>query len=417
MDEQQTHRAETIGVGLRALRRQRGVSLKNLAEQTGISKSYLSMVENGKRLLTSTVFIDSIAEALRISPVELTGQPVAPTDPSTGGAHAMIPALRLSLMGLSVPVPARGGRLPEDPLQLLTARVVRANALYHASEYGTLATELPALLSDLRAAADARHGYVRRRLLQLLAGAYHPACVLLLKYLGYPDLAYVAVTRAAEVIAELEDPHYTALSDFFTAHVLLAVGSPEQALAHAGTAISALERHLGGGRAPQALLGELHLISATAATRDKARAGEARRLDAETHLAEARRLAQYTGETREWHLNFGLTNVGIHHVSVNTALGRHGAAVDAGGALSPEAITAPGRRMAYHADLGRSLAHLRGREGEATRELLLAETVAPQRLRVDPLVRDCVTYLLGRPTPPHTRRDLRGLAHRIGVLM
>ena len=147
----------------------------------------------------------------------------------------------------------------------------------------------------MRAAADAGHGYVRRRLLQLLAGAYHPACVLLLKYLGYPDLAYIAVTRAAEVIAELEDPQYTALSDFFTAHVLLAAGSPGQALVHAATAISALERQLGGGRAPHALLGELHLISATAATRDKTRAGEARRLDAETHLAEARRLAQYTG--------------------------------------------------------------------------------------------------------------------------
>lgn len=416
MDEQQSHRAETIGAGLRALRRQRGVSLKNLAEQTGISKSYLSMVENGKRLLTSTVFIDSIADALRISPTELTGQPAAPTDPGTGRAHAMIPALRLSLMGLSAPAPARRGGLPEDPLQLLTARVARANALYHASEYTTLAAELPGLLSDLRAAADARHGYVRRRLLQLLAGAYHPACVLLLKYLGYPDLAYVAVTRAAEVIAELEDPHYTALSDFFTAHVLLAAGSPAQALAHAGTAICALERHRGGGRAPQVLLGELHLISATAATRDKTRAGEARRLDAETHLAEAARLAQYTGESRDWHLNFGLTNVAIHHVSLNTALGRHGAAVDAGGALAPEAITAPGRRMAYHADLGRSLAHLRGREGDATRELLLAETIAPQRLRVDPLVRDCVTYLLGRPAPAHTRRDLRGLAHRVGVL-
>ncbi|MCL3998768.1 transcriptional regulator, partial [Streptomyces lavenduligriseus] len=371
---------------------------------------------NGKRLLTSTVFIDSIAEALRISPTELTGQPAAPTDPGTGGAHAMIPALRLCLMGLSAPAPARRGRLPEDPLQLLRARVARANALYHASEYATLAAELPGLLSDLRAAADARHGYVRRRLLQLLAGAYHPACVLLLKYLGYPDLAYVAVTRAAEVIAELDDPHYTALSDFFTAHVLLAAGSPVQALAQAGTAICALERHRGGGRAPQVLLGELHLISATAATRDKTRSGEARRLDAETHLAEARRLAQYTGESRDWHLNFGLTNVAIHHVSLNTALGRHGAAVDAGGTLDPEAITAPGRRMAYHADLGRSLAHLRGREGDATRELLRAETIAPQRLRVDPLVRDCVTYLLGRPAPAHTRRDLRGLAHRVGVL-
>ncbi|MFI6112885.1 helix-turn-helix domain-containing protein [Kitasatospora sp. NPDC051164] len=415
MDEQQEHRAATIGAGLRALRRQRGVSLKGLAQQTGISQGYLSMVENGHRLLDSTVFIDSIADALRISPAELTGQPAAPMDPTSGGAHAAIPALRLALMGLAVPT-ADGERLPEDPFQMLTARVARANNLYHASEYATLAVELPALLSDLRAAADARHGYARRRLLQLLAGAYHPACVLLLKYLGYPDLAYVAVTRAAEVIAELEDPQYTALSHFFTAHVLLAVGSAEQALLRTAAAISSLETELGAGRAPQALLGELHLLSATAVTRDKTRAGEARRLDAATHLAEAERLAQRTGESRDWHLNFGLTNVAIHRVSLNTALGRHGDAATAGEGLHPETITAPGRRMAYHADLGKALAHLRGREGDATHQLLLAEQAGPQRLRVDPLVRDCVTYLLGRPMTTHARRDLRGLAHRVGAL-
>ncbi|MFF8786737.1 hypothetical protein [Streptomyces sp. NPDC015125] len=239
--------------------------------------------------------------------------------------------------------------------------------------------------------------------------------MLLLKYLGYPDLAYVAVTRAAEVIAELEDSQYSALSDFFTAHVLLAAGSPEQALAHTATAISVLERQRGGARALHALLGELHLISATAIARDKARAGEVRRLDVETHLTEAKRLAQFTGETWDWHLNFGLTNVGIHRVSLNAALGRHSAAVHAGDALNPEMITAPGRRMAYHADLGKALAHLRGREPDATRELLLAERVAPQRLRADPLARECVTYRLGRPMPSHTRRDLRGLSHRIGV--
>jgi hypothetical protein len=158
------------------------------------------------------------------------------------------------------------------------------------------------------------------------------------------------------------------------------------------------------------------LLSATAIARDKARAGETRRLDAETHLAEARRLAQFTGETRDWHLNFGLTNVGIHRVSLNAALGRYAAAVDAGGTLDPETITAPGRRMAYHADLGKSLAHLRGREADATRELLVAESVAPQRLRVDPLVRDYVIHLLGRPMPNHSHRELRRLAHRVGVL-
>lgn len=415
MDEQLMHRAEAIGTNLRSLRRQRGVSLKNLAQQTGISPGYLSMVENGKRLLDSVVLIDTIADALRISPAELTGQPLAPSDPMTGSAHAAIPALRVALMELPT-LPLRAVCLPDDPVPLLTARVARANILYHASEYGTLAGELPALVADLRAAADAAHGYVRRRLLRLLVGTYEPACVLLLKNLGYPDLAYITVTRAAEVIAELEDEQYAALSNFFTAHVLLAAGSPQQALAHTTVAIATLERNQLTERASLALLGELHLISATAITRDKTRPGDVRLHDAQTHLAEAKQLAQHTGETRDWFLNFGLTNVAIHRVSLNTALGRHADAAGAGDSLRPETITAPGRRTAYHTDLGKALAHLRGRETDATQELLRAEEIAPQRLRVDPLVRDCVSYLLGRPMASHARRDLRGLAHRVGVL-
>ncbi|MFJ6783832.1 helix-turn-helix domain-containing protein [Streptomyces yangpuensis] len=415
MDDLQEHQAKTIGSTVRALRHQRGVSLKDLADVTGISVGHLSMVENGKRLLANSVFIESIASALRVSPAELTGQPTAPLHPSTGGAHAAVPDLRLALMGLAVPRPV-GDRLPDDPVQMLAARVARANNLYHASEYATLTVELPSLLADLHTAAGISHGLVRRRLLQLLAGAYHPACVLLLKNLGYPDLAYVAVTRAAEVIAELEDPAYGALSDFFTAHVLLAAGSPEQALVRTAAAISDLEGHLGAGQAPQALLGELHLLSATAITRDNTRTGEARRLDAETHLSEAEQLAGRTGESRDWHLNFGSTNVAIHRVSLNASLGRHGDAVVAGDSLHPEAITAPGRRMAFHSDLAKALAHLRGRESDALRELLNAEEIAPQRLRVDPLVRDCVAYLLGRQLSANSRRDLRGLAHRVGVL-
>ncbi|MFJ5635166.1 helix-turn-helix domain-containing protein [Streptomyces goshikiensis] len=414
MDEVQERRARTVGTAVRAARRQRGITLKGLAEITGISVGQLSMVENGKRLLANSVMIEQIAAALRVSPADLTGQPVAPLDPSTGGAHAAVPALRLALMGLSVPEQT-GDRLPGNPVGLLTVRVSRANNLYHASEYATLAVELPALLADLQAAVAAHDGLVRRRLLQLLAGAYHPACVLLLKNLGYPDLAYVAVTRAAEVIAELEDPVYGALSVFFTAHVLMAVGSPDQALVRTKAAIDSLGHHLGAGRAPQALLGELHLLSATAITRDQTRTSEARRVDAAIHLAEAEQLARHTGETQDWHLNFGLTNVGIHRVSLNTSLGRHGAAVDAGGLLSPEAIAAPGRRMAFHSDLGKALAHLRGKETRALQELLSAEEIAPQRLRVDPLVRDCVAHLLGRPFPAHSLRDLRGLAHRVGL--
>ncbi|MGO4428830.1 transcriptional regulator, partial [Streptomyces sp. MCAF7] len=69
----------------------------------------------------------------------------------------------------------------------------------------------------------------------------------------------------------------------------------------------------------------------------------------------------------------------------------------------------------FHADLGRSLAHLRGREAEAVTALLTAEHIAPQRIHANAPVRNTVEFLTDRQLPAHTVRDLRGLAHRIGL--
>ncbi|WP_367140965.1 MULTISPECIES: helix-turn-helix domain-containing protein [Streptomyces] len=411
MDEEQAIR---IGERLRSARRQRGVSLRTLASQAGVSASYLSMVENGQRLLDRSSLITAFAEALQIAPSELTGQPFAPVDPHTSAAHEAVPALRLALMGMTMAAPP-DLRPPRGPAALLSERVERANRLYHAAEYGTLATGLPALLADLHAAAEAADGAVRRELLKLLADAYHPACTLLLKNLGYTDLAFIAVTHAAEAIAELDDPVYSALSGFFHTHVLMSAGSPAQALAQATAAANILEAHLTSPDA-HALLGELHLISATSLSQDRHRPGNIRAEEVRGHLAEAADLAGRTGETRAWHLNFGPTNVGIHQVSLNTDLGLHGEAVTAGGGVRPETLQdAPGRQAAFHADLGRSLAHLRGREAEAVAALLTAEQIAPQRIHTSAPVRQTVEFLTDRQLPAHTGRNLRGLAHRIGL--
>ncbi|MEJ8654688.1 helix-turn-helix transcriptional regulator [Streptomyces sp. MS1.AVA.3] len=411
MDEEQARR---IGERLRSARRQRGMSLRNLAGLAGVSVGYLSMVENGHRLLDRSSHITAFAEALQIAPSELTGQPFAPVDPHTNAAHEAIPALRLTLMGITMTAsPDR--RPPQVPAAVLAKRVEQANRLYHAAEYGTLAAGLPALLADLHAAAEAADGAARRALLKLLADAYHPACTLLLKNLGYTDLAFIAVTRASEAITELDDPVYSALSGFFHTHVLMSAGSPAQALALATAAANTLEAHLTTPDA-HALLGELHLISATSLTQDRQRPGKASAAEVRSHLAEAANLAGRTGETRAWHLNFGATNVGIHQVSLNTDLGLHGEAVTAGGGVHPEALEhAPGRQAAFHADLGRSLSHLRGREAEAVAALLTAEQFAPQRIYANAPVRNTVEFLTDRQLPAHTARDLRGLAHRIGL--
>jgi hypothetical protein len=199
------------------------------------------------------------------------------------------------------------------PTPALAERVTRANQLYHACAYGTLARALPDLLADLHAAVAAASPRQRSGLLRLTAQAYYPACTLLLKSLGYTDLAFLAVTRAADVTAELDDPFYRALSGFFHTHVLMAAGSPDQAYAHAQHAADQVETNLhdqatGRDRAPLALLGELHLIRATALTQQVHRAGSDRTDQVRAHLREAHALAARTGETRAWHLNFGPIN-------------------------------------------------------------------------------------------------------------
>jgi transcriptional regulator with XRE-family HTH domain len=407
-------RARRIGERVRSLRRQRGMSLRQLAGLAGCSVGFVSMVENGKRLLDSSSLIAAFAEALQVSPAEVTGQPHPPADPHSSAAHEAIPVLRLALMGLN-PALATSGRTAAPP-EVLAGRVAEANRLYHAAEYGTLTAALPPLLADLHAAVAAERGTGRRRMLRLLADAYHPACTLLLKNLGYTDLAFIAVSRARDVIAELEDPVYSALSGFFQTHVLLSAGSPTQALARATTAINELERNL-TTPAAHALLGELHLISASSITLDRKRPGRTRAAEVHDHLAEAGNLATRIGETRAWHLNFGPTNVGIHKVSLNTDLGLHTSAVHAGSEVRPQRLDAPGRQAAFHTDLGRSLAHLRGREAEAVAALLQAERIAPQRVHSAALARETVGFLLDRQLPAHAARNLRGLAHRMGLVI
>ncbi|WP_328915022.1 MULTISPECIES: helix-turn-helix domain-containing protein [unclassified Streptomyces] len=410
MNEDQSHHT---GRRLRSARRQRGMSLRTLAGLSGLSIGFLSMVENGQRHLDRTGHITALADALRIAPTELTGRPFAPTDPSTASAHEAVPELRLALMGMHLGLPPDQGPSAE-PIRALGARVVEANRLYHGCDYGILARKLPALLGELHTAVEHASPPERPELLRLLADAYHPACTMLLKYLGYPDLAFIAVTRAAEATAELDDPLRTALSGFFHAHVLMSIGSPDLALDRAELAADEVERHLAEPKA-YALLGELHLIRATCLTLDVRRSGADRTREVNEHLAEAAKLAGRTGETKAWHLNFGPTNVGIHHVSLNTDLGRHGHAVAASGGVRPRVLAASGREATFHADLGRALTHLHGRDADAVTELLAAERTAPQRIHANVMVRDTVSTLLDRQLPARTARELRALAHRMGV--
>ena len=61
---------QNIGVALRALRAQRGVSQEKLALETGIGRRYMSDIENGRRNVSLEI-VEKIAAYFEMSASEL----------------------------------------------------------------------------------------------------------------------------------------------------------------------------------------------------------------------------------------------------------------------------------------------------------------------------------------------------------
>ncbi len=403
-----------IGQRVRECRRYRGLTLQQLADRAGLSKGFLSLVENGKRRLDNIGHITAIADALEVSPTELTGQPYPPMDPTQSQAHASLTAIRLALMDVSCGDPFE--QTTPRPLPLLRDAVTEANQLYHACDYATLGSRLPRLIRELHAAIDQSIGAERAEAIRLAIHAYHPACTLLLKYLGVPDLAWIAVTHVERLVRQLDDPLYHALHAHARAHVLLSAGAHEarqKALVFARQAADELAPHTANSDA-LALLGELNLLAATTLSTLR------NPLDAADHLAIATDIATHTGETTSLYLNFGPTNVGIHRVSTAVELRDGGKAVEIAQRERADLFAIPsinsvGRQATYFADLGRGLAQMGRRDQEALRALRTAERLAPQRIRTNPMVREVVAHMLRRARREAGGRELRGMAYRMGI--
>ncbi len=61
----------TLGQAIRAIRREAGLSQKEVAEAAGIDQSYMSMIESGQRRNPGTRIIARLAQVLQVSIDEL----------------------------------------------------------------------------------------------------------------------------------------------------------------------------------------------------------------------------------------------------------------------------------------------------------------------------------------------------------
>lgn len=395
---------ETVGTFIARERKLKGLNQQELADAAHVSKSLLKKVEQ-HRAPASPALISSVARALGVSIAQLQGQPYPVQDRTDDAARQAISAIRGEMTSYIVPPdPEIGSR----SLSELSREVQTASALRHQADLTKLATMLPGLLADLRAAAYTASGVEQEALFGLLAETYAAAGQVVYK-LGYEDLYALTVDRYEWAAQRAGDVGAGATAAYLRAGLLIGSADFRPALRYLEDFRTRELEPLLGTDDPAliSMWGNLHLKSGLAASR----AGD--RASADDHLAEAEESAQRIGRDRDdYRLAFGPTNVRIWSVALAVERLDGTTAVRRGRGFEPPAHTPPERAGHHWIDLARGH-FLHGDRQGSLGALLRARQTAPQMTRYHPQVRETVTALA--EADRRSTDSLAGFARWVGV--
>ncbi|MFB9307558.1 helix-turn-helix domain-containing protein [Kibdelosporangium philippinense] len=398
-----------IGQNARRMRVRRGLTVEAAAGLAGISKAYLSMLENGHRAFERRGLLEDVARALGCSVTDLTGQPYALGDRDSAEALATLSPISIALYDVSLDdVPD----MPTRPVDRLAQWAAQANEHTANSRYGAAGRDLGVLLTELHVQAVMGDSDAQRAALAALVEACFVASGVA-RALGNPDLAIMAAGRAEDAAGRLGEPGLAAFAAMTSTSAFSRLGSRRRAKKVASSALTAVDSVIDptaeDTSAAQAA-GMLHLASAQMAAKDN------RADDTAAHLAAALELAERTGEQNRLWFSFGPANVRAWSLSTAVELGD-------GVALAEQIERTPGydeglitddRRAALHFDLARAYLQADGaRDAAALRHLDEADQIAPLRIRHDPVTREIVHKLELRAQQRAWQLD--SLKNRLGM--
>jgi transcriptional regulator with XRE-family HTH domain len=373
------------------IRRRCGLSLEVVAGLIGITKGYLSMLENGQRGFNRRGLVEDLAAALGCSVVGLTGQPYPPPNRTSAETLAALPGIREIVYDATVD---DAPQVQARSVAQFAAAVRRANEFCDAGRYGPAGGELGALLAELHV-HTAVGGDNRRAALPILVAACHVAAAVA-EVVGHQDLALACAVRESEAAEALgDDSALSLLSAYSLGQTRLKVGARRKA---AATFLKTVEECSNADpNAPDTaaaeMAGMVHLGSALLG----ARGGDPDAVTA--HLAEAASLAKRTGERNTQLQHFGPINVALWKVALAVDLGDGVAAAEAVEAdpIPVELLGSSLRSANLWLDLARGWAQAEGdRDAEAIRALDAADRTAPTMVRNHPLARELLDELYGR---------------------
>jgi transcriptional regulator with XRE-family HTH domain len=388
-----------LGQEIRRLRKWRNMTLDALAGQAGITKGYLSKIENGNANLERRKTIKAIADALRVSVADLTGDHFI-ADRANSEAHAAIPDIRIALMATTLELPTGKPSRTIDELALETQRLAEARINCQDALVGH---GLPPLLTDLHAAATTDNND-RLTALQSLVQATNSTAHFL-KNLGAVDLAWVAAERGHQAAQILEDPVYLAAADYARAQALIGLGAYDRADAIARNAVSLLTPD---SVAATEVYGMNVLVTAFCSEM----AGE----DPEAALREAEESADRIVPENAFWLNFSRANVNLWRLGIALEAGDHVKAAEVAAEVPLSDIPSKTRRLRFLIDHARALHGLRGRDDDVIHLLSKAEKLGATRTRHNVWAREIVSEMVLRARRDAGGRELRGLADRMGML-
>ncbi|MER5610779.1 helix-turn-helix transcriptional regulator [Streptomyces sp. NPDC002215] len=373
------------GARIREQRKLARLTQRQLAERVPYSYSLLNQVECGAKP-ANLDFIAAVAQALRVDVAVLTGQPYVTELRQDRLAELVRPireALDLYDLGADDAIPGRPpGHLVEAAAGL--CEQVRATRLRKA------ALALPGTIAELTTAAWRTPS---TELWQALASAYRTAHDISVK-LGYYDLSAVALDRMDWAAQRASDPCLSAIRQYMRALVYFREGEYRigRRLVEVGHGIVGASEQT---REAVAVTGQLHLGASVIA----ARADQQGAVD--THIAEARRCAERTGDASEVHwLSFGPTNVALHRMSAAVEMRQYDEALKQARTINLPTALATSRRAHFLIDRARSEMET-GRTEAALSSIVDARRAAPEQTRYHPGARETIKGLvhISRRTP------------------
>jgi transcriptional regulator with XRE-family HTH domain len=393
----------TIGERIKDRRELLGLSVRGAALAAGMSHTTWSRIERGERSANNRFVLARMARAMRCPVSDLTGERAVPDSREAASTKAAVTEAFRAIVAADPEYRSSLADLPS--LTLLQERVAIIRRLRIACDYTPALQLVPDTVRGLHALLS---GPDWREVLKLLI-LTEEAAASIVRYQGNVPASALIAERMRDTARRLEDPVMLSLAAFQRAHASSACGAYDYSRTLAGGAADALSE-LANEPGSSELLGMLLLTAAYACY------GDGAPQDAVTYVAEAKRLAERTGDTMTFSLFFGPTNIRIWEISMAADGGDPGRAVALARQTEPASVAHVQRQVTYHLDTGRALANL-GRDEPALRMLMEAERLAPAHVRADPLVWETARDIVERRQRRAVSPEVRAFCGRLGVAL